>query len=358
MKNIYILYGGISVEHEIALMSAKNVINNLPRDKYKVFAIYIDKKGAWSYLGQIEKEIESTDQLIKKTDANVALSVGEFLSKYYKADEENFFIPCIHGTTGEDGLIQGFLEILDLPYMGSPVLASACCMDKLVTNQIFDKLEIPQADYVGLIQYLYQADPEKYLAEIEEKLGYPVFVKPANAGSSVGVTRADNREILIEAIKTAFKYDKKILVEDAVIGRELEIAVMGNEFPIASLPGEHVTSGHEFFNYESKYFDKKTVIKAPTSVDKDIEDQARALAVRAYQAVGCKGLARVDIFLREDNKLLVNEINTFPGMTGTSLFPMLWKPTAGFEMKDVLEKLIEYGLDEYKTKKEKTRTID
>ncbi len=358
LDNIYVLCGGVSAEHEISLMSAMNIINNLDKDKYNVYPVYINKSGAWASHPK-NVIINEPSDLIIETEMNNAESIGKFLTENYKSNESNIIIPAIHGTYGEDGIIQGFLEMLDVPYVGSGVLSSAACMDKVVTNHILEQFGVAQAKYIGILNGEYTARGVDYINKIEDYIGYPAFVKPANAGSSVGVTKASNREELTESIDYAFKYDKKILVEEAVIGRELEVSVIGNEFPVASLPGEHVVDGHQFFNYESKYFDKTTVIKAPTEVTKSQEDEVRKIAVKAYKLLGCKGLARVDIFMREsDNKMLVNEINTFPGMTGTSLAPLLWKPTDGTTFPMLLDKLIEFAKEEYKDKKKTQRSVD
>ncbi len=356
VKNIYILCGGISVEHEISLRSAQSVINALDRDKYNLYPVYIGKDGSWTCLDKVDSDFEKPEDLIVNSDLGPAQSLGEFLTKDYKSGEDNFFIPILHGTNGEDGVVQGFFEMLDVPYMGNGVLASAACMDKIISNNLFEAEGIPQAKYLGLIESDYRAEPEKYQADILE-MGLPVFVKPANAGSSVGVMEASSEDELEKALENAFIYDSRILIEESVQGRELEIAVMGNDHPLVSLPGEHEVQTQAFFDYESKYLDSTTVIKAPTEVEPEIEDRARKLAEKSYKALACQGLARVDIFLRGE-ELLVNEINTLPGMTSISLFPMLWKPTADMEIEDVLEKLIEYGLEAYQDKKKKKRSYD
>lgn len=359
LDNIYVLCGGISAEHEISLMSAMNIINNLDQSKYNIYPVYISKTGAWVEHDKVESKIEKPEELIIETEMKAAESIGKFLYGNYRLDDNNLFIPCIHGTYGEDGIIQGFLEALDVPYVGSGVLPSAACMDKVFTNQILEQSGMAQAKYVGIIQQDYLANADEILARIEDKIDYPMFVKPANAGSSVGVTKADNKEELLISIDTAFRFDKKIVVEEAIVGRELEVSVIGNEFPVASLPGEHVVAGHEFFDYESKYFDRTTVIKAPTEVTPEQEDEVRKTAVKAYELMGCRGIARVDIFMRDsDKKMLVNEINTFPGMTGTSLAPLLWKPTDDTDFYSLLEKLIVFALEEYKEKKKTQRSVD
>lgn len=355
IDNIYVLYGGVSVEHEISLRSARAVLNALDKDKYNIIPVFIDKNGSWQALDPLKGSIEKEEDLIKSQNLGPAKSLGNFLAQDYKSEESNFFMPILHGTNGEDGVVQGLFELIDVPYMGNGLLSSAICMDKIVANQLFDAYKIPQAAYVGVSEADYRTDKASIIEDIE-KIGYPVFVKPANAGSSVGVSKADDRKELEQSLEKAFKYDPRVVVEDSVEGRELEIAVMGNHSPVSSLPGEHVVNTQEFFDYESKYEDKTTVIKAPTEVEPNQEDEARKLAVRAYKAMGCSGLARVDIFLRSDGSLALNEINTLPGMTEISLFPMLWKPSAGKDLSQVIEDLIQLGLDNYRDKKEKKRS--
>lgn len=355
IDNIYILCGGVSVEHEISLLSAQNMINTLYKD-YNVYPIFVSKEGAWVCPGRVNEEIEKPEDLAMGTIDEPALSIGRFLYEDYRAGEKNFFIPCLHGTYGEDGVIQGVLEALDVPYLGSGVLASALCMDKANTNELLDFYKIPQAAFVNIDKALYKED-YAYIKDQVEKITYPVFVKPSNAGSSVGVSKVNDEEDLRTALEEAFLYDNKVLIEDCVIGRELEVAVMGSDFPVASLPGEHEIQGHDFFNYDSKYKDARTVLRAPAQVSPEVEDAVRALAVKTYRLLGCKGLARVDIFLSQDGELLVNEVNTFPGFTEHSLYPLLWDPTAGWSLKEVIEKLISYGLDAFEAKKEKSRSI-
>lgn len=355
IDNIYILCGGVSVEHEISLLSAQNMINALYKD-YNVYPIFISKEGSWICHGKITENLLNPGDLYLETIDEPALSIGRFLYEDYRAGERNFFIPCLHGTYGEDGVVQGILEAFDTPYLGSGVLASSVCMDKAITNELLEFRGFNQAKF----SVAHSFEMEDGLDEIKDRvkaIGYPVFVKPANAGSSVGVSKVDESKDLEPALEKAFKFDTKLVIEEAIKGRELEIAVMGNEDPKASLPGEHLIAGHDFFDYDSKYKDEKTVLKAPAQVDKDIENKARALAENVYKSLGCSGLARVDIFLDEEARLLVNEINTFPGMTGHSLYPLLWEPTEGWDLKEVIERLMDYGIRAFEDKKRKQRSI-
>lgn len=355
IDNIYLLCGGVSVEHEISILSAMNMINTL-YDSYNIYPIFINKKGAWGCHGKITEKINNPEELYLEIIDDPAVSIGRFLYEDYRAGENNFFIPCLHGTYGEDGRIQGVLECLDVPYLGSDVLSSAICMDKAITNEILEYYNIPQARFLN-IHRLYFKDNFEQIKEDTNKIGYPVFIKPSNAGSSVGVTKVEEESSLKDALIEAFKYDDMVLIEEAVIGREFEIAVMGNEFPVASLPGEHVIEGHTFFNYDSKYKDAKTVLMAPAEVDEKVEDGIRELAVKVYKLLGCSGLARVDIFYSNEGEFKVNEVNTFPGFTEHSLYPLLWEPSSDFTLKEVIEKLIGYGLDSFTDKKGKRRSI-
>lgn len=353
-RNVFVLCGGISVEHEISLRSAKSILNNLNREKYNVFPVFITHQGTWVPLGLWNETIEDPNELSRTSDMGVAQSIQAFLVTMPQ-EKNNLFIPCLHGTFGEDGTIQGFLEILDVPYVGNGVLASACCMDKVVTNQLLEQHHIPEAKYVAVHRNAFREDADQVTKSVESKLPYPVFVKPANAGSSVGVNRASNQGELHAAIEEALIYDPKVLIEEEVIGREIEVSVLGNDFPIASLPGEYVYD-HAFFDYDAKYQDTKTIIKTPTELPPGKEDEIRKLAIDAYSALGCYGFARVDIFLREsDHVLLVNEINSFPGMTATSLSPRLWEATDQTDMTQLIDRLIAYADEKYQAKKASKR---
>lgn len=354
-KNIYVLYGGVSAEHDVSIVSAANVLNALNKEKYQVYPIYITGTGSWVPLEEVKEQTVDQEQLRRETELSSCESVGAFFKDHYLHGEDNLFLPVLHGTNGEDGTIQGMFEILDVPYLGNGVLSSAACMDKCFANIMMQAQGIPKTPFYNLEKFQYDAGPDEIHEEIEKKLNYPIFVKPANAGSSVGVSKVENRQELEEGILRALRFDKKIVIEEAVIGRELEIGVLGNDFPISSLPGEHVVT-RAIFDYEAKYHDKTTVLKAPTELPAQQEDEARALAVKAYQVMGCNSFARVDIFMRDSDKaMLVNEINTFPGMTGSSLVPILWSVTDGTKLPLLLDRLISLGEESYREKKRLAR---
>lgn len=351
IKNIYVLCGGNSAEHEISLISAKAVINNLDREKYDVYPVFIDKKGAFHYLGLQKEMVEKPEDLIRTDEVSVQKSIIDFLQKNYKVDEENLFIPVLHGTYGEDGTIQGFLEILDVPYMGNNVLSSAICMDKAIANEILSYKNIAKSKFKVIYKSDFNHEKEKIKAEILNEFTLPVYVKPANCGSSVGITHVESEEDLMSGISEAFLYDDKILVEEEIIGDELQVSVIGNDEPKASLPGGLIME-RPFLDYNAKYVDGKLIPLVPYEMSDEDYRRVQELAEKTYKVLGCKGLARVDIFLRRsDKKLFVNEINTFPGMTDLSMTPKLWKVTDGTTYPMLLEKLINLALENYKMKK-------
>lgn len=356
MKNIYVIYGGISVEHEVSILSAQNVINGLDRKKFRVYPLYVDQKGRWIPYGECNEFISDYNQLKLESKDSLCTSISKFLTDCYKEEEDNVFFPIVHGTYGENGELQGFLEILDAPYVGNSVLASAVCMDKSLSNQVYEENGIPQAKFKVLTNLSYKKALEK-TDEIVEYLGLPIFVKPCNSGSSIGVTKVTSKDMLEAAIEEALKFDNKILLEEAISGDELQVSVIGNDKPIASLPGVSRVQ-QEFYNYESKYFDDSTIHIVPFQLEEGETEKVQDLAKRVYSLCGCSGFARVDIFLRDsDRKMLVNEINTAPGMTNHSMSTMLWKVTDGTEFPQLLEKLIDYAIERYNKDKELIREI-
>lgn len=332
--NLGIIYGGISTEHEVSIKSATSVIENLNKEKYEIFDIYIDKKGNWFKNNQKEN-IENVCEFLKKLDV---------------------VFPVLHGVGGEDGTIQGLFEMLQIPYVGVGVLAAANGMDKVYSKIIFEKAKIPQAKYIYIQKignnYVYIKDDfEEEKCTIEEvtnkvlkKLEFPMFVKPSNSGSSVGIRKAHNIKELKEAIKYAAEFDRKILIEENIIGREIECAVLGNNEPKASCIGE-ILAADEFYSYDAKYNNIESKTKIPVDIDRKLENKIRKLAVKAYKSLDCKGLARVDFFVNEETKkIYINEINTMPGFTQISMYPKLWE-YSGVNYSDLLDKLIEFALE-------------
>ena len=331
---VCVIYGGMSTEHEVSLQSSKNVIDNLDKDKYKIYPVFIDKNGEWIH----------NDKKLK--------DIVEFLSKM------DVVFPVLHGKYGEDGTIQGMLELLKIPYVGCNVLSSSLCMDKVYAKFMFEKANINQA------KYIYIKDENIYVNEeldetrlendeivklVEEKLKFPVFVKPANSGSSVGVKKANNGPELIVAVQNASIYDRKVLIEEEIVGKEVECAVLGNNFPQASTVGE-IIAADTFYTYDAKYNNKESKIKIPANIDEAKIDEIRKIAVKAFKALDCVGLARVDFFVQKDtDKVYLNEINTMPGFTEISMYPKLWE-YSGLSYKELLNKLIECALDNVKRK--------
>lgn len=348
--NVYVLYGGKSVEHEISIKSATAILNALDRNKYNVYPVFITKKGTWCSLGLLEKEIIDEKELEIDSSNSISQSIGEFLIKDFKHGEKNIIFPALHGTNGEDGTIQGLLELLDVPYVGNEVLSSAAGMDKVIMNDLFEKHNIPQAKYTSLKLHTWKENEEKAYEQVEKEIGYPCYVKPANSGSSVGINKAENREELKEAFKEAFLYDYKIVIEEEIIGREMQTSVVGNDHPKASVPGEFIME-RPFFDYNAKYIDGKLIPVIPARLEPEVMDKVRETAVKVFKILNCYGLARVDIFVTDDNKIYVNEINTMPGFTAVSMTPVLWGATDGTTYPQLIEKLIELAFERYEQKK-------
>jgi len=363
--NVGIIFGGKSEEHEVSLMSAASVINAIDKEKYNVIPIGITKNGQWMlYEGPIEK-IESgewegiSNKLLQDKPEDKLFSVipvgGEetqVLSKTppFLKNKIDVVFPVLHGPYGEDGTIQGLLEMANIPYVGTGVLASALCMDKAYAKKLFEMEGLSVVEYLVIMRHRLELNIKDYVSIIEKSFGYPVFVKPSNLGSSVGITKAHDRDELIMGLEEAAKYDRKILVERGIVGREIECAVLGNDDPVASVLGEIIPS-HEFYDYEAKYFDDgKSKMIIPADLPKEKSNQIREMALKAYKALDCCGLSRVDFFLEKDtDKVYINEINTMPGFTKYSMYPLLWKET-GLPYKDLIDKLIRLGIERFKDK--------
>lgn len=326
-----IIYGGLSTEHEVSINSAKSIIDNIDKDKYEIYKIYIDKKGNWY---KEDNKIDNVFEYLRNLDV---------------------IFPILHGLYGEDGTIEGLFELLGVPYVGCNVLSSSICMDKIYTKMILDKIGIDNAKYIYLKKvkdkyiYINNTFEEKELSLeeisllVEDSLSFPVFVKPSRSGSSIGINKAHNKEELIKYIKYASGFDSKILIEENIIGRELECAILGNDLVEASPIGEILPKG-EFYSYNAKYIDDSETL-IPNDIDKIVYDKIRSIAVKAYKALDCRGLSRVDFFLEKDtNRIILNEINTMPGFTTISMYPKLWE-SIGISYKELLDKLINLALE-------------
>lgn len=324
-----VIYGGKSSENEVSKVSASYVLNNLDKDKYDIYPIYIDKDGKWFYEN---KEIDNYINFLKDMDV---------------------LFPVLHGLYGEDGTIQGLFELIKKPYVGCKVLGSALGMDKIYTKTIFKSAGINVAPYVYvkklndkyiLVDKHFDEEIlsiDEIIPKIEEEIKYPIFIKPSNQGSSVGITKAHNRKELESGLLDAFNYDRKILLEEGINGREVECGVLGNEVVIASSVGEVIVKSDEFYSYDAKYNDETTITEIPASISKELSEEIRKLAIKAFKAIDGKGLSRVDFFIEKDtNKIIINEINTLPGFTSISMYPKLFD-NVGIKYSDLLDRLIE-----------------
>lgn len=342
--------GGRSAEHEVSLQSAKNIMEAMDREKYEVVVIGIDKKGEWHLHDCSGFLAEANDpKLVRLNQAGervtpVPYEGGARLIKIAGTGEAGTIdvaFPVLHGPFGEDGTIQGLLKLADIPFVGAGVLGSAIGMDKDVAKRLLRDAGIPVAAFRCFEKGERQ---EIHFEEVSRDLGLPLFVKPVNLGSSVGISKVRDREQFEKALQLAFEYDTKVLIEEYIKGREIECSVLGNDRPIASLPGE-VLPRHEFYSYEAKYIDEKgAILKIPADLSREVTEAIRDLAVRAFKVLCCQGMARVDFFLRNDKEVLVNEINTIPGFTKISMYPKLWEAT-GIGYSELIDHLIRLAVE-------------
>ncbi|NGP45918.1 D-alanine--D-alanine ligase [Bacillaceae bacterium SIJ1] len=351
-KKVGIIFGGKSAEHEVSLQSAKNIIDAIDRTKYDVVLLGIDKQGRWqlneasSFL--LHAENPALIQL-NQSSYGVAMVPGRSSEQFVATqsgdplDQLDVIFPIVHGTLGEDGSLQGLLRMANLPYVGPNVLSSAICMDKDIAKRLLQAADLPVARGLSFTKARQDAID---FTTVKETLGLPVFIKPANQGSSVGVSKATCEESFFKAVEDAFQYDTKIVVEEEIIGREIEVAVLGNEHPEASLPGE-ILPQSGFYSYESKYIDDEGArLELPASLaEKEVKD-IQKLALDAFQTLQCEGLARVDFFLKPDGQWVINEVNTLPGFTQISMYPKLWE-ISGLSYTALIDQLLELAIERY-----------
>jgi D-alanine-D-alanine ligase len=353
---VALLFGGKSVEHEVSLQSARNVYNSIDKKKYDVVLIGIDHQGKW-YLNESSNFLLHADNpqqiKLKKGKNSLALIPGERSHKMIHPDAPNrigkidVVFPVLHGPFGEDGTVQGLLKLSDLPFVGAGVIGSAIGMDKDVMKRLLRDAGIPHARF--LTCHSEERDSISY-QYVKEQVGMPCFVKPANSGSSVGIHKIHNREEFHKYITDAFRYDRKILFEEYILGREIECSVLGNENPIASLPGE-VIAQHEFYDYDAKYIDENGArFEIPARLEPRVVKKVQELAIAAFQAICCEGMARVDFFVTPDNKVYVNELNTIPGFTSISMYPKLWE-VSGISYSELIDRLIQLALQRFDQEK-------
>lgn len=338
-KRIGVIFGGRSGEHEVSLLSAASVIRHLDREKFEPVLIGITREGKWKKFDGTTEEIEDGSWEGKAEDYNV----GNL------AETVDFALPIMHGPYCEDGKIQGLFEMMDIPYGGCGVMASAAAMDKAIAKDIFIQHSIPVTEHVFATKADVEENVGAIVKEVEEEFGYPCFVKPVNMGSSVGVSKASDKEELIEALNLACQYDKRIIIEKGVNCRELEVGVIGNVYPEASAIGE-ILSEHDFYDYSSKYTDGMARLAIPADIPEATAEMMKKVAIKAYKAIDGEGFARVDFFIdRNNGEIYLNEINTIPGFTKYSMFPLLWEE-AGVKYHEQLERIIELGYERYNNK--------
>ncbi len=353
-----VLFGGRSGEHEVSLVSAASVIKALNPAKYEVVPIGVSREGRWHVgskaLKRLSDVLEHGTHVIPSVDPQgpklIPLDSRQLQKAQLKLD---VIFPVLHGTFGEDGTVQGVLELAGIPYVGAGVLGSAAGMDKDVMKRLFRDAGLPVVDWVMVLRWELEQSPGRLRRLIESKLDYPLFVKPANLGSSVGISKVHNRRELGPALDLAARYDRKIIVEKGLDAREVECSVLGNDQPEASVPGE-IVSVNEFYDYEAKYVKEGSELVIPAKLSRAQTRLVQDLALRAFRAVDCEGMARVDFLLdRPSNKLFVNEVNTIPGFTPISMYPKMWE-ASGIPYPALLDRLIELAFERHR-EKERTR---
>ncbi|MDX6446989.1 MAG: D-alanine-D-alanine ligase [Blastocatellia bacterium] len=360
---IGVIFGGRSGEHEVSVRSARAVIDAIDTTKYEVVPIAITKEGNWLAPAAAAELLPKSSQRLlpartlrgKKEDVMIAgdpsrSGLMRLNQDGGAAEQIDVVFPVLHGTYGEDGTLQGLLEMAALPFVGCGTLASACGMDKVTMKALFRNAGLPICDYEWFLRTQWDSDPEMISRRIVRSIGFPAFVKPANLGSSVGISKATDKASLARAIDLAARYDRKIIVEAAVEGREIECAVMGNDEPQASLPGEYVIHDEaaRFLDYTEKYAGTGNVeFVVPARIPKATVKKIQQMAIQAFQAIDGSGLSRVDFFLRSDGSLLLNEINTLPGLTDVSGFPKMWA-ASGIPFPRVIDQLIEFAIERHR----------
>lgn len=357
-----VVFGGRSGEHDVSLRSARAIMEALDPRWYEVVPIGITREGKWLAGGDPLRQLEATSQLARlegRAGEHAGSAEGESAAKDLtpisspptfvfgaESGRLDVIFPVVHGPNGEDGTLQGMLELAGVPYVGAGVLASAVAMDKPTTKALLAQAGIPQARYLVVTRREWREQPGYVAARIEVELGFPCFVKPANLGSSVGISKVRDAGELAAAIDLAASYDRKVIAEVGIVGRELEVSVLGNDRPVASAVSE-IHPQHEFYDYEAKYVDLSTNFTVPADIPSAVADELRALALRAYRVIDCAGMARVDFFLEASSgKLLLNEINTIPGFTAISQYPKMWE-ASGLPFDQLVRRLIELALERH-----------
>lgn len=347
--SLAVIFGGVSSEHEVSRMSVTSILENLSNERYEVHMVGITKEGRWLlYTGPVEDILSGAWEQGPVTPAFLSPDPsvhGLVALRDGKAEtiHVDVIFPALHGKNGEDGTIQGLFQLSGIPYVGCDTESSAICMDKAVTHSLLSSADIEQAHYLWFYADRFDAAPDTIKNKIQARLDFPVFVKPSNAGSSVGVSKVERFEDLDQAIRKAAREDKKVVVEEGITGQEVEVAVLGNRDCDASIVGEIGTSA-QFYDYDDKYINGTSQLYIPARIPQEVSEKIRQTAVRAYRLLGCSGLARVDFFVTAgDNRVILNEINTLPGFTSISMYPKLWM-AMGLSYGELLDKLIELAL--------------
>lgn len=351
-----ILFGGRSAEHEVSLQSAKNIVDAIDKNKYEVVLIGIDKEGGW-HLDEGSRFLLQTAETempeLPASGENLAMVPGKQqeqlvpLSGQQAPGSLDVVFPILHGPFGEDGTVQGLLKLANIPFVGAGVLGSAVGMDKDVMKRLLRDAGIPIARFITLHKFSGQ---EVDFDNARDQLGLPLFIKPANLGSSVGIHKVSDREEFGRAVRDAFKYDNKVLIEECIVGREIECSVLGNDKPVASVLGE-ILPRHEFYSYEAKYLDESgAALEIPAKLSDDISERIRQTAIKTFSVLCCEGMARVDFFLRNGEEIIVNEINTIPGFTRISMYPKLWE-ASGLPYGELIDKLIRFAMEKFEREK-------
>ncbi|GAA0865060.1 D-alanine--D-alanine ligase [Paraclostridium tenue] len=348
--SVALIFGGKSGEHDVSRVSASSIFKHINKEKYDVHTIGITKDGNWIYYnGSAEDMANGEWENLADNDVKINLipngnyKVGlEFKDGSFKKIDVLF--PVLHGPYGEDGKIQGVFEISNIPYVGCGVLASSVGMDKLICKKVFSQIGLPQVNYTYTNKWEFNLNKEKELDKIESELNYPIFVKPANMGSSVGISKACNREELLKGINEALKHDTRIVLEQGINAREIEVAVLGNDDVKASIAGE-IIPAKDFYDYEDKYVNGASKLEIPAKVDEITMESIRNMAINAFKGIDGSGLSRVDFFIdKETDEIYINEINTLPGFTNISMYPKLWDAT-GIQYTDLIDKLIQLAIE-------------
>jgi len=360
-----IIYGGKSSEHEVSLRTALSIIKAVDPAKYEITPVYVQLDGNWTKGNAIAGAIDRVDALRLSESQSAASelkpvpqpSTAQAAPVLALGRDVDVIFPVIHGPNGEDGTVQGLLELANIPYVGAGVLASAVGMDKWMMKNVFAQAGLPQVHYIGLLRSRWERERDAVIQEIEQHLGYPCFVKPANMGSSVGISKAKDRDGLIAALDLAAQFDRRLVVEQFVKARELEIGVLGNEQVVTSVVGE-VVAAKEFYDYEAKYKGAGTELQIPAQVPQHVAEAIAHMAVRAFQAIDGTGLSRVDFFWDEaHDQLYINEINTMPGFTPFSMYPMMFQ-AAGIHYSELIDRLVQLALERHADKERNIVTAE